>query len=240
MISIVIPTLNEEKYIGKTLGYISKYKGPHEIIISDTNSKDKTVEIARKYTDKVFIHSKEGKKLTIAAGRNFGASYASGDYLVFLDADICIIDPDAFFKKALSVFENNKKIVGITVPLKVFNEVATLSDKIITQLFIYWYTFLNNYMGFGIATGEFQMIRKNVFDELGGFNPLLVTYEDHNMFWRLAKVGKTYLETSIVAYHSGRRAHSVGWPKLLCTWTINCVSVLVLGKSVSKEWKVIR
>ena len=109
MISFIIPTLNEEKYIGKTLDYISKYTGEYEIIISDTNSPDRTVDIARGYADNILIHSREGKRLTIAAGRNLGASVAKGDFLVFLDADICIIDPDKFFKKAFNCFEKNPR-----------------------------------------------------------------------------------------------------------------------------------
>lgn len=240
MISIIIPTLNEEKYIGKTLECISKYTGPHEIILSDTNSNDNTVEIARNYLQKIVIHSKEGKKLTIAAGRNLGAAQAIGDYLVFIDADICIENPDLFFKKALSVFEKDKEIVAITVPLKVFKEVSTLSDKLVTSVFLYSYIFLNNYLGVGVATGEFQMIKKSAFDKLGGFNEKLVTLEDHDMFKRLSKIGKTYLETSIVAYHSGRRAHAVGWPKLLWIWTTNTVYVWIFGRARAKEWTEVR
>ena len=51
-ISVIIPALNEEKYIDTTLFHISRLK-PFEIIVADANSKDKTVEIAKKYGCKI-------------------------------------------------------------------------------------------------------------------------------------------------------------------------------------------
>ena len=71
MISFVIPTLNEMKTIEKTLRSVWGYSGEHEIIISDGNSRDGTVEMARRYTDKVIVHDKPGRQ-TIAMARNIG------------------------------------------------------------------------------------------------------------------------------------------------------------------------
>ena len=59
MISFIIPTLNEEKTIEKTLKNLSEYFGEKEIIVSDGRSSDKTIEIAKKYTDKVIIHDEK-------------------------------------------------------------------------------------------------------------------------------------------------------------------------------------
>jgi glycosyltransferase involved in cell wall biosynthesis len=240
MISFIIPTLNEEKYIGKTLSYISLYKGPHEIIVSDTNSPDRTVEIARQYTDKVIVHSKEGKRLTIAAGRNLGAGIATGEYFVFLDADICIIEPDIFFKEALAYFERDPKLVGLTVSLHVFKELETLGDRILIPFFIFMRLLMNNYLGLGAATGEFQMVRATAFKKAGGFDEMLVTGEDDAFFRRLSKIGKTRLVKGLIAYHSGRRAHRLGWPKLLYLWTRDTLSVWFFKKSASSEWEEIR
>lgn len=240
MISFIIPTLNEEKYIGQTLSYISKYKGEHEIIISDTNSKDKTVEIARQYTDKVLIHSKEGKKLTIAAGRNLGASIAKGDYIVFFDADICIIEPNSFFKKAFACFDKDNELVAITCKLNVFKELETFGDKIMVTFFIYIRALMNNYLSIGASTGEFQMVRAETFRKVNGFNALLAVGEDDDIFRRFSKIGHTRLEMSLTAYHSGRRAHALGWPRLLYIWSRDTISIWLFKKSISKEWKEIR
>ena len=240
MISFVIPTLNEEKYIGKTLDCISKYHGPHEIILSDTNSPDKTVEIAKKYTDKIIIHSKDGKRITIAAGRNLGAAQAHGEYLVFLDADICILDPDTFFEKAFACFRNEPKLVGLTIRLHVFKELETFGDRLVIPFFIYVRAFMNNFLHIGAATGEFQMIKKDAFKQVGGFTESMPVGEDDDLFRRLAKIGRTRLELDLVAYHSGRRAHKLGWPKLLYLWTRDTIMIMLFKKPGSKEWTAIR
>jgi glycosyltransferase involved in cell wall biosynthesis len=87
--SVVIPALNEEKYLKSCLKSIVSQNFPrnkYEIIVSDGNSSDKTVSIARKYADKVVVTRKKG----IWYGRNFGARFAKGKYLVFIDADTTI------------------------------------------------------------------------------------------------------------------------------------------------------
>ena len=83
MISFIVPTLNEEKVIRKILDCVSGYSGEKEIIVSDGNSSDKTADIAREYTDKVFVY-KGSMRQTIAGGRNAGAENARGDFLFFL------------------------------------------------------------------------------------------------------------------------------------------------------------
>ena len=72
MISFIIPTLNEEKTIENTLRCLDAFSGEKEIIVSDGGSKDKTIEIASKYTNKIVIH-KDSKRQNIAQGRNAGA-----------------------------------------------------------------------------------------------------------------------------------------------------------------------
>ncbi|MEI6711131.1 MAG: glycosyltransferase [bacterium] len=69
MISFIIPTLREASVIEKTLLWISQYNGEKEIIISDGGSDDGTIEIARKYTDKIIVYKGE-KRQTIGMGRN--------------------------------------------------------------------------------------------------------------------------------------------------------------------------
>ena len=101
MISIIIPSFNEEKYLGKLLDSIksSKFKD-FEIIVSDNNSKDNTKKIAKKYGCVVTKGGKPG------VGRNNGAKLAKHD-LLFIDSDVIIKDPlllENFLKRARSLF----------------------------------------------------------------------------------------------------------------------------------------
>jgi len=88
-LSIIIPTLNEAKFLDKTLTRIKEFSNDFnqlEIIVVDSGSSDKTVEIARdNYFCSVHEHPElKGKKYAIL---NKGASYAKGNHLLFLDAD---------------------------------------------------------------------------------------------------------------------------------------------------------
>ena len=89
MLSFIIPTLNEHQTIERTLRCLSGYSGDHEIIVSDGNSSDDTVEICRRFTDRIVVHD-EPRRQTIAEARNAGAAAARGNHLVFVDADDCV------------------------------------------------------------------------------------------------------------------------------------------------------
>jgi len=238
MISFIIPTLCEESVIENTLQCINKYSGEKEIIISDGNSQDKTIEIAKRYTDKIIVYKGE-KRQTIGMARNLWAQIASWEYLVFLDADVTIINPDDFFRVALEMFEKKSNIVGLTTSLRVIPHQEKISDKIIFWTLNNTYNVLNNVLSIGWASGEFQMVRADVFKRINGFNEIMVGGEDHDHFRRLAKVGQTYYMRELLVYHSWRRIHKVGWPKLLLTWWFTLLP-LPLRRKHLKEWKVIR
>jgi glycosyltransferase involved in cell wall biosynthesis len=81
-VSVVIPTLNEEKNIGILLDELKKYKFIDEIIIVDGYSKDNTVKVADKYDCKV-LYDKKGKGSALIKGM----SKARGDIIISMDAD---------------------------------------------------------------------------------------------------------------------------------------------------------
>jgi glycosyltransferase involved in cell wall biosynthesis len=89
-ISVIIPAFNEERRLGETLGHINaalssfhKRDWETELIVCDNNSTDKTAEIACAAGAKVTFEPIN----QIARARNSGAAAASGDWLIFVDAD---------------------------------------------------------------------------------------------------------------------------------------------------------
>ncbi len=84
------------------------------------------------------------------------------------------------------------------------------------------------------------MVRKDAFLKTGGFDENLAVGEDDDFFRRLSKVGRTRLKMGLVAYHTNRRAHAFGWPKLLLIWTRETLHIIIFGKAASTEWKEIR
>ena len=91
-----------------------------------------------------------------------------------------------------------------------------------------------------MAAGEFQMTRSESFKQVGGYNEKLAMGEDINFFTKLSKIGKTRTETGLFVFHTSRRAHQLGWPKLFLLWWVNLLFNKIFKRSFSKEWKVIR
>ena len=86
-LSIIIPTYNEENYLPLLLKSIQAQNfSDYEIIIADAGSQDRTREIARDADCRVVDGGLP------AVGRNRGAESAQGEYLLFLDADVCLTD----------------------------------------------------------------------------------------------------------------------------------------------------
>jgi glycosyltransferase involved in cell wall biosynthesis len=239
MISIIIPTLNEEKILEKTLKSLKEFHGDYEIIVSDGKSKDKTIEIAKQYTNKVIIYDRETRQ-TIAMARNIGASIASGEYYVFIDADVLIPDINNFFAKIIQNFNKNNKLVGMGVFFDVNPEVATKSDKFFLWFFNWMFYILNNIFHYGALSGEFQFVKADIFKKLGGYNEKLVAGEDNEFFRRLSKIGQTRIDNTLSVFHPLRRAHKMGWIPLIKLWTINSITMILFKKSWSNVWEEVR
>lgn len=98
-ITVLINTLNEEKNIKACLESV---KWADDIVIVDMHSEDKTIEIARKYTDRVFFFQKCGYA---DPAREFALSQAKNEWCLIIDADELV--PYAMFLKIKSIVENN-------------------------------------------------------------------------------------------------------------------------------------
>jgi glycosyltransferase involved in cell wall biosynthesis len=88
-ISVCIIAKNEEKHLDRCLRSVKPVA--HEIIIVDTGSTDKTLKIARKYTDKVWIHPWND---SFSEARNHALGYATGDWIFTIDADEELVKED--------------------------------------------------------------------------------------------------------------------------------------------------
>lgn len=86
-LSICLIVKNEEAVIGRCLSCAVQFAD--ELIVVDTGSTDRTAEIAREYTDMVYFHP---WKYSFAEARNYSYSKATGDYIMWLDADDVISD----------------------------------------------------------------------------------------------------------------------------------------------------
>ena len=175
-VSIIVPTLNEELVLEKTLTQFQQLS-PHELIVSDGGSDDDTRNIAGRFSHRVITGS-AGRALQM----NVGADEATGDILLFLHAD-SRIEPESY-RKMLQCMQNPKWIGGA---FTLCIESSKWSLKLIALLA----NIRSKY--FGLAYGDQGFfVRKEVFKDMNGFSPLPIC-EDLDFYHRLRKKGPVIL-----------------------------------------------
>lgn len=242
-ISIVIPTRNEAQSIGEAIEQFAPFfeKFNLEVVVSDAGSTDGTAArvqaVARKFPNRIVFVQKLGKQ-NIAIGRNFGAAAASGNILFHTDADVRLPDVAVFFQTILDKFAD-PKIAAATAPIQIYPTHATATDR-----FYHW--LMNSTircsipLGWCLAKGECQIVRRSAFEKIGGYDERLVAGEDCNLFFRLQKMGRVRFLGNVEVHHSPRRFRQYGYWKVSYLYFMEGVSRLVLGKSFAREWKVVR
>ncbi|MEM1838269.1 MAG: glycosyltransferase [Candidatus Bathyarchaeia archaeon] len=227
--SIVIPALQEEKYIGNLLSKIVSINPNLEIIVVDGGSTDNTVNIARKFTEKVYVLKERG----IGKARNYGAHRASGDIIFFMDADV--EPPQDFLEKTLSAFKRSDT-VGVTCNIMPKDpSLCELAFFKFYNLLLYIVSFLKPH-----SQGKFFAVKREAFLKIGGFNENLPCVEDHEMAFRLSKVGRVVFLRNLTVYESMRRFRKEGFLKVLKSWIINYISLILYDRTVSKSWEPVR
>lgn len=197
-ISILIPVLNEEAYLGKLLkhlNYNSTTKSVLEVICIDGGSRDKTVEIALEH-GAVVIHSKKGR----ARQMNAGAKHATGEILYFLHADT--YPPKDFDKLILDAIEQGHQSGCFRMQFDTKNPILRTFA---------WLSRINHTLCRGGDQSLF--IKSKLFHETEGFNEDYLIYEDTEFIQRL------YRQTSfkILPEHvitSARKYREIGWIKV--------------------------
>lgn len=242
LISIVIPAFQEEKIIGQLKQIYTaeiKKKFHFEVILSDGGSNDKTVEFASSFADKIVIHKGQHRQ-TISEGRNKGAEVATGDVLVFINADTYPQDVNIFFTYIRQWAESkNSSFDAIACYVLGFPNEMTKSDRLFYTIHNAYVSFLNK-IHLGMGRGECQIVKKELFQKVNGYNPSIVAGEDFDLFRRLSKFTKIKFEPKLVVLESPRRFRKYGYFKTIWFWILNSISIIILGKSYSKEWEAIR
>ena len=181
-ISVIIPAFNEEKLLGETLAQIKLASGAFsqigwesELIVCDNNSNDRTAEIARAAGATVVFEPVN----QISRARNAGAAAATGDWLVFVDAD-SRPSTELFTDMAKEIQSGTCFAGGATICWDRENFLTALMMPILNVGFR-WRRFLH---------GPFMFIESATFRKLGGFSLETFSGEDWELGGRLQKLVK--------------------------------------------------
>lgn len=225
--SIVIPTLNEEKFVGKLLSDLTKQTyNDFEIILVDARSEDTTIHVVQQYIPALPI-----KKIIQIGGRNVsrqrnnGAKYAKGEYLVFLDADARITS--SFLQKLrvyikihkgllfIPAFYVSKRDPQLSMLIEFANALVSLSNK----------------MGKPFSTGGSMILERDFFFHIGGFPENVPLSEDHLLVRNAYAYGvHAKLLSKIKVQFSLRRFKQEGKLELLYKYIKSTLYFIAKGK----------
>jgi glycosyltransferase involved in cell wall biosynthesis len=222
LISIIIITLNEAKNLMDTFKSIKRASSikdniylPIETIVSDGGSTDCTVEIAEMYADHVVIGRKGRYKQL-----NNGAMIANGDILVFLHADTKLSRGSLL--RLYKRMKNPKYVGGFFK--KVWGWSTNKNISALLKLANFFWESSGNWLAefFKLFPGDNAIyVRKQVFDELKGYNPLWIC-EDFDFSKRMKdKYGKkriAYVKEPVIT--STRRFLTSGFLKVIFLWCV--------------------
>jgi len=211
MISVVIPTFNEEENIAQCLVSLCHQSVPrseYEIIVVDGGSKDATCEIAKKYADKVFTQT--SKK--VGGARNDGAMVAKGEIIATTDAD-CIIPP-TWIKRIGEDFtdKNIVQLYGPVYPIEegIGNKFSLLLANTFSRIGYYSQTF---YYTLGCNTA----FRKDAFLKAGMYR-CIDAGDDLEIAMRMKDLGTVKFDGKLNVGFSMRRYEQFGTMQSLYEW----------------------
>lgn len=226
MISIVIPALNEKRYIGALLGDIlaQNFSEEIEIVVADADSTDGTLEVIKGFEAR-HKNLKVVKGGLPAIARNNGGKASAGDPIFFVDADMKIADKD-FLKKAVSYFRE-KKLGIATVFLKPDSDYWV--DHALVLINNIWLPISKYFRPSGAMC---IVVTREIFQKTGGYAEDEIMCEDHNFVYNSSKLGK-YDVLPVTMLFSVRRFNKEG--RFTIVWKYALTSIyLVLFGSIKK------
>jgi glycosyltransferase involved in cell wall biosynthesis len=200
MISVIIPALNEEKYLPDCLKSLRNqdYSGPYEIIIADNGSADNTVRIAHDFNARV-VPCPEKKSVFYA--RQIGADAAQGDIIAQADADT--LYPRNWLSRIAERFEKYPNVVAVTGRY-VYTEApwwAVVEYVIRSWTNIWTVPILGRPW---VVSGATFAFRRDTFVKLDGYHGIVYAPDQWGIASRLSQAGKVSFDSKLRVITSPR------------------------------------
>ena len=219
-ISVIIPTLNEERWIPILLDSLAAQTRPvREVLVIDASSKDGTVAAAERSGATVI-----GGGGRPGYSRNLGAREAKGEWLLFLDADTRL-PPDAIETIMTEVGRRRLDAASCAFEPDARSWMVRFHHRFTSEYF--W---LSSALGWVHSIGAFILVRRALHEEIGGFDSTVVVAEDQDYVRRLGKAGRYAFTRKPVVEIAVRRFTSEGFFTMSAKWLGIELHRLVLGE----------
>lgn len=209
VISVVIPAFNEAKYLPACLAALRAQDFPREcceIIVVDSASTDRTVEIAQHYGARVVQAGPKGPGRGVSYARQRGFEEAQGQIVAYTDADT--MPPRHWLRRIVQEFRD-PTVVGVYGLYRLieggggvwlwFNWIQP------------WVLLIHHALGRPMFGGQNCAVRREALAAIGGFNTALASMEDTDVSIRLRRVGRVVFRPFLIVKTSGRRVWEGMW-----------------------------
>lgn len=228
MFSVIIPTLNEEKFVGHLLdSLVSQTQKDFEVIVVDGKSKDKTLATVSVYAHKLpKLTVLKSTKALLPHQRNLGAQAATGEWLVFVDADSILMSH--FFERFSRFIARDKPKLATTWFMP---DSETNGDALITligNLIVEASLLLKR----PVAPGPLTVVSRQAHEAIGGFDESHRYGEDVDYARRQKEQGNNLVILRETLYSlSLRRLRKEGTLKVLQKFILSVLSVFLIGRT---------
>lgn len=200
-IAIIIPAKNEEATLPKLLDSLAEQtEKPDEVLVVNSHSDDRTVEVARSYTKKLPLRTYDAKVRGVAAARNEGAAQVSSEILIFIDADV-VLPADFIANTRMSLRKNPVDIgafrqvmasgsAGLRLGAQAMNGYVRLMARTPWPIFF-----------------SCILIRRDLFEKVGGFDPEIFIMEDYDLALRARRSGGKFGIIKNAFFHASARRY---------------------------------
>lgn len=217
LVSVIIPTFNRAHLLRRAIeSVLQQSLGCWELIVIDDGSTDETPEIVAGFRDPRIRYIHHGHNRGNAAARNTGIRLSSGKYVAFLDDDDEWL-PDKL-ERQVALLESCPREVGLVYCGVTFLDVVTGKRR-------YKRPRLKGYVGAqvltwnGIGTASSVVIRREVLDEMGGFDEALPACVDWDMWIRVSqKYMVDFVDDPLVIYREHSASVTANEDKIVRGW----------------------
>lgn len=227
-LAIIIPTLNEEHFIGRLLdSIIAQTVAPKELVVVDAYSKDKTIEEIKKRL--VSLRYFQIPKSTISRQRNFGVRKTTSPHLLFLDADMEFRKEDALERYFQEIQKRKPDVAAATTLPDVNywkNSIYFKAEDLAFKVMQYFWP---------VITARNLYIARKMFDLAGGFDEEIAVGEDQELVQRIIKMGGKLIFLKTVKLHTSvRRVEQEGRRKYALKMILFGLNILFRGHKKSR------
>jgi glycosyltransferase involved in cell wall biosynthesis len=218
-LTVVIPALNEAERLPDLLGTLARQKQrPDQVVIADAGSTDDTRAIAEAHGAQVVDGGKP------AAGRNAGASVATSDLILFLDADDEL--DDDFVEAAVAEFDERGLAAATTFVDPIERDARNVFACEVVNMYLDVMQYVSPH-----APGFCILARREVHEAIGGFDETVVLAEDHDYVQRAAGHGTFRILRECSVRTSMRRIEKEGLVRLAFKY-LYCELYVVTGRPI--------